>query len=255
MIKPLSAAAATVLLITAVSSSASAHGNGSHTRYSPGAAGIGDPYFPLVGNGGYDVSHYDLDLTYNPETDLLKGKATLKARATQNLSRFNLDLDGLDVRRVEVNGRRAVFSRDGGELTITPRHGLDKHHKFTVVVTYDGVPDPIVEGLGISGFIHTDDGTLVAGQPRVASTWYPVNDHPLDTASYNFEIKVPAGLEAVANGVLVRSSTRRGWTTWEWNAVGADGLVPDDGDDRRVRPPRLRGGRREVLGRGRPEPL
>ena len=88
-----------------------------------------------------------------------------------------------------------------------------------MVITYDGVPEPIVEGLGISGFIHTDDGTLVAGQPRVASTWYPVNDHPLDTASYNFEIKVPAGLEAVANGVLVRSNTRRGWTTWEWNAT------------------------------------
>ena len=26
----------------------------------PGAAGIGDPYFPLEGNGGYDVRHYDL---------------------------------------------------------------------------------------------------------------------------------------------------------------------------------------------------
>jgi hypothetical protein len=28
--------------------------------YSPGAPGIGDPYFPLEGNGGYDVQHYDL---------------------------------------------------------------------------------------------------------------------------------------------------------------------------------------------------
>ena len=27
----------------------------------PGAPGIGDPYFPTDGNGGYDVAHYDLD--------------------------------------------------------------------------------------------------------------------------------------------------------------------------------------------------
>ena len=36
--------------------------------------------------------------------------------------------------------------------------------------------------IGFSGFIPTDDGTFVAGQPDVAATWYPVNDHPLDKA-------------------------------------------------------------------------
>ena len=35
-------------------------------RRKPGAPGIGDPYFPLDGNGGYDVEHYDLDLTVRP---------------------------------------------------------------------------------------------------------------------------------------------------------------------------------------------
>ena len=39
----------------------------------PGAAGIGDPYFPLDGNGGYDVAGYDLDLRYAPATDRLSG--------------------------------------------------------------------------------------------------------------------------------------------------------------------------------------
>ena len=29
---------------------------------SPGAAGMGDRYFPIDGNGGYDVKHYRLDL-------------------------------------------------------------------------------------------------------------------------------------------------------------------------------------------------
>ena len=30
----------------------------------PGAPDIGDPLFPGLGNGGYDVSHYTIDLDY-----------------------------------------------------------------------------------------------------------------------------------------------------------------------------------------------
>jgi Peptidase family M1 domain/Peptidase M1 N-terminal domain/Immune inhibitor A peptidase M6 len=193
---------------------ASAGGGG----FRPGAPGAGDPYFPLDGNGGYDVKHYTLDVTYDPETDVLEGKARIRARATQNLSRFNLDLDGLTVESVKVNGRRAAWSRDGAELTVTPKKGLRKHRKFTTVVRYEGIPETIEDLLGVSGFIHTDDGALVVGEPHVAATWYPVNDHPSDKASYTFEITVPAGLEAVANGVLKDQRTKRGWTTWTWAA-------------------------------------
>ena len=35
----------------------------------PGGAGLGDPYFPKDGNGGYDVAHYELDVRYEPATD------------------------------------------------------------------------------------------------------------------------------------------------------------------------------------------
>ena len=177
-------------------------------EFSPGAAGIGDPYFPLRGNGGYDVQHYLLDVRYDPQSDILTGNATIRARATQNLSSFNLDLDGLTVRSVTVDGRRATWSRDGGELTVVPRKGLRERRQFTTVVRYDGVPETINDEFGISGFLHTDDGAVVIGEPLVASTWFPVNDHPSDKASYTFRVTVPNGLEAVANGVLVSRRTR-----------------------------------------------
>ena len=76
--------------------------------FSPGASGAGDPYYPLDGNGGYDVKHYDLDLKYVPDTDVLSGTATIDARATKNLSRFDLDLVGMNVRSVKVDGRNAA---------------------------------------------------------------------------------------------------------------------------------------------------
>ena len=184
--------------------------------YTPGAPGVGDPYFPLDGNGGYDVDHYGLEVAYDPKTDVLTGTATVSASATQNLSSFNLDLDGLTVRSIRVDGRPSDWSRDGDELTVTPRRGIDDGSSFTAVIRYDGVPQTLPDG---SGFFHTDDGALALGQPHVADTWFPVNDHPIDKASYTIAITVPEGLEAISNGALDSQRTKKGLTTWTWNAV------------------------------------
>jgi aminopeptidase N len=203
-------------------------GDQQHPQGSPGAPGIGDPYFPLDGNGGYDVAHYDLDVTYDPATDFLTAVARIRATATQNLSSFNLDFEGLEIRSITVrsdggddrgDGEEATWTRDGGELTVTPAHVLRRGHEFTTVVRYDGVPETLSDPLiGPSGFIHTDDGAIVAGQPDVAATWFPANDHPRDAASVSVTATVPEGLEAISNGVLEDSSTRDGWTTWAWDA-------------------------------------
>jgi aminopeptidase N len=200
-----------VVAVALWSSAASAQGA---APFLPGAAGAGDAYFPLDGNGGYDVKHYDLALQYDPATDQLEGRAKIRAKATQNLSSFNLDLVGLIVHSVTVDGRPTPFARDGGELTITPDGGLRQSRTFTVVVDYSGIPQSL-EG---AGFLHTDDGTLVAGEPHVAASWFPVNDHPTDKASYRFAITVPEGRTAVANGILLRQQTAGGWATWTWDA-------------------------------------
>jgi len=187
----------------------------------PGAAGIGDPYFPGDGNGGYDVAHYGLEIAYTPRTRVLKGVATITAKATQDLSSFNLDFRGLKVRTAKVGGRAATWRRKGAELTIVPRASLRRGRVFTAVIAYDGKPGPVREGsLGDEdGFMPTDDGALVAGEPHSASTWYPANEHPRDKASYSFRISVPRGVEAIANGVLVGVEDRGGRSIWRWEAT------------------------------------
>jgi hypothetical protein len=188
------------------------------TNFRPGAAGVGDPYYPLDGNGGYDVQHYDLDVGYDPPTDQLTGVATISAKATQNLSRFDLDLVGLSVRSITVNGRRASWKRDGQELVVTPSRGLRKHDRYTVKIRYDGVPAELGDpALGLSGFIHEPDGQIVAGQPHAASSWFPVNDHPSDKASYTFHVTVPKDLDVIANGLLKGKQRRGPLTRWTWD--------------------------------------
>jgi aminopeptidase N len=213
------AAAVVTALLVGAPAVAEASG-GRHGECTPGAAGIGDAYFPSYGNGGYDVGSYDLDITYDPTTDRLDGEASIRAEATQNLCSFNLDLVGLEVTDVEVDHRDAQWSRSGQELTITPRRPLRDGHRFSVEVTYGGVPVEFeIPGFGIpAGFMTTPDGAIVAGQPEAATAWFPVNDHPIDKASYTFDVTVPNGYEVVANGVLRRSRSRHGWTNWTWVA-------------------------------------
>ncbi|HEX8346952.1 MAG TPA: M1 family metallopeptidase, partial [Actinoplanes sp.] len=49
-----------------------------------------------------------------------------------------------------------------------------------------------------------------------ASTWFPVNDHPSDKATFALAMTVPDGLEVLSNGVPGERSSAGGWTTWTY---------------------------------------
>jgi hypothetical protein len=119
-------------------------------NFTPGKWGIGDPYYPLQGNGGYDARHYALQIRYNPATDRLAGRARISAVATKNLSRFNLDFIGLRVESVAVDGAEATWRRPNKrELVIKPSLGLEDGESFVVVVRYAGRPEAMcVEAFG-----------------------------------------------------------------------------------------------------------
>ncbi|MEV6162761.1 M1 family metallopeptidase [Streptomyces sp. NPDC052052] len=183
-----------------------------------GAPGIGDPYYPVSGNGGYDVSHYDLRLKYQPATDLLEGTATILATTTQELSRFDLDF-GLDVSEVRVNGKKAGYARSGDqELEITPAATLPRGKALSVVVRYAGKPSELKIN-GWTSWVHTPDGAVAAQEPESAVWWFPSNDHPLDKATYDISVAVPDGLQVISNGVLQSQSSKLGWTRFNWRSA------------------------------------
>jgi aminopeptidase N len=218
-VRPLRSTVVGLVGLACLSTTALANG------FAPGASGSGDPFFPLAGNGGYDVSHYDLDITYAPPAPYaapaptLVGRATVTARATQNLSSFNLDLrDFMVASQVRVNGRRATFIQEQGqELVITPQKGLRRGSRFVVDVTYAGTAQAIVDSDdSLEGWVPTDDGAFVVNEPQGSPGWYPVNDTPRDKATYDMRITVPEGKTAVGNGRLISTTTRKGMTTWHW---------------------------------------
>jgi aminopeptidase N len=189
-----------------------------------GLPGIGDTYYPSLGNPGYDAEHYTVDLSVDPVRGSLSGTATIAARASGLLARFSLDLVGLNVAQVTVNGAPAAASQQDDKLLVTPVHPLPAGGQFTIAVHYQGTPQPIADASGNStgasevGWHHVGDEVYVASEPAGARTWYPVNDTPRDKATYTFHITVPTGYTAVANGLPQATTTHGSTSTFTWQS-------------------------------------
>jgi aminopeptidase N len=191
----------------------------SATGQTPGAAGAGDPVNPLAGNGGYQVEDYAIQMRIKPRAGWVAATVTVTARATQALSRFNLDFRRLRITRLEVDGAEAAFSRRGGELIVTPTAPIADGAGFEVEVAYRGRPRTIRRPHAFAaGWFRSDDGTLVASQPFGSPGWFPCNDTLLDRATYSFRLTVPRRLKAIANGTLERVTRGGGLATFEWRA-------------------------------------
>ncbi|GLX18978.1 M1 family metallopeptidase [Streptomyces lavendulae] len=213
-LKRLAAPAVTALLVLATGCT------GATVQGRPGASGLRDPLFPRAGNGGYQVEHYALDLAYDPADGQLHGTAVITARAEQGLSSFNLDLSGLKVEGVDVQGAGARFNRTGTELTVRPAKDLKKGEVFRTTVDYSGRPKPVVDPDGSrEGWITTGDGAVAVGEPVGSMGWFPGNHHPSDKASYDVTVTVPDGYEAVSNGQLrSRREVGDGRTEFAWHS-------------------------------------
>ena len=210
-------AAAVLLLVLPTSqplASAGAAEAGARQEPAPGAAGIGDPYFPLDGNGGIDVQRYRINDSYRFGDGHLRGETRIRLRATQDLSSFNLDFL-LPVNRVTVDGRPAVYDQatQHHELVITPKTSLKAGETVHVVVGYAGRPGRYGYR-GESNWLANDHEVVAMNQPHMAPWWFPSNDHPLDKALVDITITVPRGKQVVANGRLVSRDLRPHETGW-----------------------------------------
>jgi aminopeptidase N len=208
-------AAMTVGLTTATATAGTSRAAGARVD---GASGIGDPYWPLDGNGGIDVASYAISNRYALETKRLSGRTRVELTATSDLTTFSLDFL-LRVSKVTVDGAAADFAKsDGGhELRITPDAPLAAGSDHTVVVTYADHP-ATYSYAGESNWLATRREVVAMNEPHMAPWWFPSNDHPLDKAIVDVKIRVPNGREVISNGELKGHKVGRTSTTWHWRA-------------------------------------
>jgi aminopeptidase N len=181
------------------------------------AGGSGDPFFPHSGNGGYDVSNYDVHLAYRPAAGMLRATARIEATATQRLGRFSLDLDGLRVTGVSVDGQAAAFSRGKDKLRVVPATPPAAGEPFTTVVSYQGRPRKVTDPDGSTeGWYRTPDGAVAVGEPVGTAAWLPCDNELTDKASFSVDITVPQRLRGVSNGRLLGVSSEGSRRTYAW---------------------------------------
>ena len=181
-----------------------------------GSNGIGDPYFPTDGNGGYDVAHYNIHDTYRLGSGRVTGYTRFEATATQDLSRFNLDLV-LRPSQVNINGHPVDFHKASThELVVVPDKPLLEGQVFTVKVAYTGIPSQ-TSAVGISPFFSNAREAMAMNEPQIAPWWFAANDHPRDKARFDIHLRVKKGIQAISNGERVSRTATGKWVRTHWH--------------------------------------
>ena len=185
-----------------------------------GSPGLGDPYFPNRGNGGYDVERYDIDVRWDAGTGSIEATTTIELAFIDDLTSINLDFDGLTITELTVDGNPAEYRRRSGELTVLFDTPVEDGARSELAVSYQGVPQTIPGPYnGNYGWRSRDDVITTINEPFGASTWYPVNDHPTDRATYEISVETPVDYTVASNGQLVeRQEVGDNRAVWRWRS-------------------------------------
>lgn len=182
---------------------------------------VEDSVYPDVGDPGVDALHYDLVLTWHPDTRTLDGFEKLTFRATTDDDEFRLDLgEPLTVGSVTIGGVDTGFEREGKDLVI--EHDVVTNDEYTVFIHYSGMPAPVPAPVQRRDFSSTgwtvtpDGGVWTMQEPFGAYSWYAVNDQPSDKALYDITLRVPPPMVGVANGELLSQRLRDGMSVSRW---------------------------------------
>ncbi|MEZ4703265.1 MAG: M1 family metallopeptidase [Rhodothermales bacterium] len=174
----------------------------------PSAASAARDTYPK--NPNIDVLHYAFALTLSDETDAIEGVATIDARYLAGGQRsFRLDLverrdgQGMQVRRVTVNGAESTFRHEQDQVFIDLPAAPEAGSRVRITVEYAGVP---ASGLKIAPNKYGDRTFFSDNWPNRARHWLPTVDHPYDKATSEMKITAPARYQVVSNGLLVEES-------------------------------------------------
>jgi aminopeptidase N len=168
----------------------------------------GDPYSPELGNSGYDVQQYRLQLSLDPATAFFNADVMITATSTTQIQQVSLDFIGFDIQQVSFLGLPAEYHRQANKLLIDLPTAMPPGMEFVLDIAYSG--EPVIEASAYVpfaphiGMIHPDkDSLFVDSEPDGSRYWFPCNDHPRDKATYRIELIVPDGMTGVAIGNLV----------------------------------------------------
>ncbi len=162
-----------------------------------------------------DIQHIALAVEIDPSKRTVAGTSTLRGSVIAPGARtIELDAVELQIEKVTIGGKPAVFRHDGKKLRVDLPSGTTD---LVIAIAYKGSPR---RGLY---FVAPDDGypdkpvqAWTQGQDEDSRHWFPCFDAPNEKATSEVVVTVPASMFALSNGVLVSDKTAGGKRTLHW---------------------------------------
>ena len=171
----------------------------------------------------------DLAIEVLPDTEMLRGVATLDFTAKAPLTRLLVDLDrNLPVSAISIDGTAlpaTAWSNPEGRLAITLNRPVAAGGHVTARITYAGQPHVAVKAPWDSGVVWAK---TPAGLPWFATTtegygcdlfWPCLDFPPGEPGRVTLSITAPPGTKAISNGrLLATRPLADGRSVWVWQA-------------------------------------
>ncbi len=172
----------------------------------------------------FDVKHYTLNLTVNPEGKSISGWADATVVILSPIDQLKLDLiDQYKVEEVSVNGIETNYTRTKDGLDVNLNKKYNTGERVTIKVKYAGTTPEAVRPPWQGGFTFSKDANGkhwigLSSQNEGAKIFMPCKDHPSDEPEEGVDqfITVPKPYQVAANGLLISESENNGQLTYHW---------------------------------------
>ncbi len=172
----------------------------------------------------WDLTYYHLSIQLLPADSAVRGSNVIAYTVLKPAQELQVDLQRpLRITRVEQDGKRLAFRRDGDAFFVTLTKPQRTGSAERVTVFYEGKPRVARKPPWDGGFVWARDSTkewfiATACQGLGASAWWPCKDHMYDEPdSMHISATVPKPLTDVSNGRLLSTTDNQdGTRTFRW---------------------------------------
>jgi aminopeptidase N len=151
-----------------------------------------------------DVLHYEISIDLEDRSDSITATARIDiVIQSDNASGMWLDLTGMHVGRLRINGTDTPFTHRNGRLSFNFDRTYARDEAVAIEVDYSGTPGEA--GMRIGENRYGRSVFFADNWPDFASHWFPSIDHPSDKATVDFIVTAPDCYTVVANGRMVQT--------------------------------------------------
>ncbi len=172
----------------------------------------------------FTADQYTFHLLFDFTAQTYSGSTTLELTNISGISQGSITLDAADdllniLSVVDANNPQIPleFSHNEELLEIALIQPVFPNQEITLLITYTGIPGTITGPFGGMGLWMRENTAWTFSFPDGAHAWSPIIDHPGVKAAVVWELGVPEGLIAVANGVQPGEPVIEdgiAWFTW-----------------------------------------